>query len=66
MILQTLKKIYPDKSEETLKIMEQDIKKSIERESSASELADFAINLVMSRDIGEKTNQNREDDSTPS
>ncbi len=66
MILQVLKKIYPNKSEESLKIMEQDIKKCIDREISASDLADFAINLVMARDIGEKTNQNREDDLTPS
>ncbi len=66
MILQVLKKIYPNKSEESLKIMEQDIKKCIDREIRASDLADFAINLVMARDIGEKTNQNREDDLTPS
>ena len=66
MILQTLKKIYPNKSEEALRNMEQDIKKCIDREISASELADFAISLVTSRDTNEKTNPNIEDDSTPS
>lgn len=66
MILQTLKKIYPNKSEDVLRIMEQDIKKCIDREISVSELADFAISFVTSRDTKEKTNMNIEDDSTPS
>ena len=66
MILQALKKIYPNKSEEVLRNMEKDIKKCIDREISMSELADFAISLVTSCDTKEKTNMSIEDDSRPS
>lgn len=59
MILQTLKKIYPNKSETVLKELEQDIRKHINGEIVASELVDFASKLVMARSVDTK------DDSKP-
>ena len=65
MILQTLKKIYPDKSETELKELEQDIRTCINREVDASELEDFATKLVMERTVEKELIVNIGDDSKP-
>ena len=66
MILQTLKKIYPNKSETALKELEQDIRKHINGELGVSELVDFASNLVMAQTTEEELIINKKGDSKPS
>ena len=65
MILQTLKKIYPDKSETVLKELEQDIRTRINGEIDTFELVDFATKLIMERTIEKAFIVNIEDDSKP-
>ena len=66
MISQTLKKIYPNKSETALKELEQDIRKHINGEIGVSELVDFASKLVMVQTTEEELIINKKDDSKPS
>lgn len=66
MILQTLKKIYPNKSETALKELEQDIRKCINGEIGVFELVDFAAKLVKVQTTEEKLIINKKGDSKPS
>ena len=65
MILQTLKKIYPDKSETVLKELEQDIRTRINGWIDTSELVDFATKLIMERTLEKELIVNIKDDSKP-
>ena len=65
MILQTLKEIYPDKSETVLKELEQDIRTRINGEMNTSDLVDFATKLVMERTLEKELIVNIKDDSKP-
>ena len=66
MILQALKKLYPNKSEKILKAVEKDLEKCIGREMSTIELADWIDKLVIAHTIEEALRINIEDDSKPS
>ena len=63
MILQTLKKIYPNKSETALKELEQDIRKHINGEIGTAELVNFASKLVMGHTDDSGSNSIKKDDS---
>ena len=65
MILKTLKKIYPTKSDKMLKNMGEDIKKYIEQGIDVSELADSTVKLIMTRIAADESNLKKEDDSRP-
>jgi hypothetical protein len=65
MILKTLKKIYPSKSDKMLKTMEMDIEKCINQGINASELADSTAKLIMTRIAEDESNLKKEDDSRP-
>ena len=61
MILQTLKKIYPNKSETALKELEQDIRKHINGEIGTAELVNFASKLVMEHTYESGLNSKKDD-----
>lgn len=65
MILKTLKKIYPTKSDKMLKNMGEDIKKYIDQGIDVSELADSTVKLIMTRIAADESNLKKEDDSRP-
>ena len=65
MILKTLKKIYPTKSDKMLKNMGEDIKKYIDQGIDVSELADSTVKLIMTRIVEDKSNLKKEDDLRP-
>ena len=65
MILKTLKKIYPSKSDKMLKTMEKDIEKCINQGIDVSELTESTVKLIMTRIAEDESKLKKEDDLRP-